>query len=100
MGRGHNFEAEVTSLFPFQTPEDPSSREIICCHGHQADPPNTAANLHINNAVQCLTSPHAVENPTSSIQAAAKLCMWLILISIKLYSIAASESGNVGILSF
>lgn len=38
----------------FQTPEDPASREILCCHGHQADPPNTAADLYIYNAFQCL----------------------------------------------
>lgn len=38
----------------FQTPKDPSSREILRCHGHQADPPNPAADLHIYNAGQCL----------------------------------------------
>lgn len=38
----------------FQTPKDPASREILRCHGHQADPANTAADLYIYNAFQCL----------------------------------------------
>lgn len=49
---------ELLSLFSFcllsQTPKDPSSREILRCHGHQANPPNSTADLHIHNAVQCL----------------------------------------------
>lgn len=38
----------------FQTPEDPASREILCCHGYQEDPPNIAADLYFYNADQCL----------------------------------------------
>lgn len=44
-------------IFVHQTTKDPSGWKILCCYGYQADPPNTAADLHINNAVWCLTVP-------------------------------------------
>ncbi|XP_061647340.1 von Willebrand factor A domain-containing protein 8 isoform X2 [Phyllopteryx taeniolatus] len=40
-----------------KTPAEPSGREVLRCYGYQADPPNTAADLHIQLAGRGLTVP-------------------------------------------
>lgn len=35
----------------FQTPKDPSSRENFCCHGHQTNPSDSAADLYFHGAL-------------------------------------------------
>lgn len=37
--------------FFFQTPKDPSSRKDFCCHGHQANPADIAADFHFYSAL-------------------------------------------------